>query len=91
MFKPVASMGVLRTALIEEMGLKGVPVEQATDDEVIAFARIHGFEKCENPECDLWYNARKAWFVTVGEPDESGATLSLCRHCAVQIGLEPEF
>ncbi|MCS7211075.1 MAG: hypothetical protein NZ844_05510 [Chloroherpetonaceae bacterium] len=83
-FKPVASFGVLRAALIEEIQLGNrLPVE-ITEENIIAFATEIGFEKCEASDCDLWYNARKAWFmVDAGE--------KICRMCAVLRGLEPEF
>ncbi|MDW8019817.1 MAG: hypothetical protein RMI34_07060, partial [Chloroherpetonaceae bacterium] len=46
-FKPVASFGVLRAALIEEIQLGNrLPVE-ITEENIIAFATEIGFEKCE--------------------------------------------
>jgi hypothetical protein len=83
-FKPVASFGVLKAALIEEIQLGNrLPIE-ITEENIIAFAIEVGFEKCEAEDCDLWFNARKEWFMM----DEGQR---ICRMCAVLRGLEPEF
>ncbi len=83
-FKPVASFGVLRAALIEESGFAGEPNPTPSDGEVIEFAVLIGFEKCESLDCDLWYNARKGWFM-----QDNGE--NICRMCAVERNLEIEF
>ncbi len=83
-FKPVASFGVLKAALLEEIELGNRLPVQITEENIILFALEVGFEKCEAEDCDLWYNARKGWFM-----EDEGQ--KICRMCAVLRGLEPEF
>lgn len=85
LFKTVASWGVLKAALIEECELSGEPLADApTDEQILEFADLIGFRKCENADCDLWYNALKGWFAR-----HEGKCL--CRMCAVAEGLDVDF
>ncbi len=85
LFKPVATWGVLKAALIEECELSGEPLgEEPTDAQIREFADLIGFKKCENDGCDLWYNADKGWFA-----HHDGK--NICRMCAVAEGIEVDF
>lgn len=85
LFKSVASWGVLKAALIEECDLSGEPLgEEPTNEQIREFADLIGFQKCENAECDLWYNAAKGWFA-----HREGQ--NICRMCAVAEGIDVEF
>ncbi|MFQ3596709.1 MAG: hypothetical protein SNJ55_11010 [Chloroherpetonaceae bacterium] len=85
LFKPVATWGVLKAALIEECELSGEPLsEEPTDEQIREFAELIGFKKCENEGCDLWYNAAKGWFAHHEEKN-------ICRMCAVSEGIEVDF
>jgi|GEM_PF-931051 hypothetical protein len=85
LFKPVASWGVIKAALIEECELSGEPLlEEPTNEQIFEFADLVGFKKCENEACDLWYNARKGWFAFHNAKN-------ICRMCAVQEGLDINF
>ncbi len=85
LFKPVATWGVLKAALIEECELSGEPMsEEPTDEQIREFADLVGFKKCENDACDLWYNDSKGWFAF-----HDGK--NICRMCAVQEGLDINF
>ncbi len=85
LFKPVATWGVLKAALIEECILSGEPLPEApTDEQILEFADLVGFKACENENCDLWYNAAKGWFVHY-------AGKNICRMCAIEAGLDVDF
>lgn len=85
LFKPVATWGVLKVALIEECELSGEPLsEEPTYTQIIEFADLVGFKKCQNGECDLWYNAAKGWFARHEEKN-------ICRMCAIAEGVEVDF
>ncbi len=85
LFKPVATWGVLKAALIEECELSGEPLsEEPSDEQIREFADLIGFKKCEHEDCDLWYNAGKGWFVRHEET-------IICRMCAVAEGLDIDF
>ncbi|MBC8044646.1 MAG: hypothetical protein IAF08_14515 [Rhizobacter sp.] len=82
MFKPVASIGVLKAAYLESHSSDSTA--SPSFESLTAFAHQHGFEKCDDETCDLWFNARKGWFV-----EKDGK--KLCRMSALQSGLDPEF
>jgi hypothetical protein len=85
LFKSVATWGVLKSALLEECELSGEPLgEEPTDEQILEFADLVGFKKCENDECDLWYNNAKGWFA-------HHESKHICRMCAVAEGLEIDF
>ncbi|MDX2129277.1 MAG: hypothetical protein SFU91_09605 [Chloroherpetonaceae bacterium] len=85
LFKTVASIGVIKAALIEEQSLKGNPISGDVTLEMIhQFAEDIGFQKCEEDDCDLWFNAKKQWFM-------KHESKKICRMCAVMHGLDPEF
>jgi hypothetical protein len=84
LFKPVASLGVLRAALIEEAELSGEPLPNPTDEQLMAFIDLAGFKKCDEEDCDLWYNDMKGWSVR-----HEGKTI--CRMCATLHGVEIDF
>jgi hypothetical protein len=85
LFKPVATVGVLKAALIEECEHAQEPLYGEPDaGQILEFAELIGFEKCESEDCDLWYNAAKEWFVRDGDK-------KICRMCAVARNLEVDF
>jgi|YNPMSStandDraft_2_1061718.scaffolds.fasta_scaffold00594_10 hypothetical protein len=85
LFKPVATWGVLKAALIEECELSGEPLlEEPTHEQIYEFAELIGFKTCENETCDLWYNAAKGWFAHHNHKN-------ICRMCAITEGLDVDF
>lgn len=85
LFKPVATFGVIKAALIEECDLSGESLEgEPSDAQILEFAHLIGFEKCESEDCDLWYNAAKERFVRHNDK-------TICRMCAVVHNIEVDF
>ena len=84
LFKSVASYGVIKAALVEESNLSGESCNDPDDDMICEFANLIGYAKCENKDCDLWFNEQKACFYV-----HKGS--KICRMCCKTMGITVDF